>query len=346
VEGRLQLSAGRDSNPLETVSETLPEGEETEHDFFYRIQGESEFTLRSQASNRRLGLSMRGFLERYDRLPREARAQAETRLQGDLPLGSRGALLRFDAGWRARTYPDSTQRNFQRSWGSLRSRFKLGPRGALQPRIELWSQDYDRTRERDQIGTDFELAYELAVRRNLSATLGLEVGGIRFQRKSLQVEKRDGKSTVTLGPDQRDDHRLVRIGARYLSRMLVQLEYGFRSHRSNSIGSSFRRHEVRWLLSRSLPWGWSGQAYGSLESTTYTDEDLADLIVIRVGEEEEASDDNNVFALQVGRPLLEGWRLQVRHSWYRNESLLVGDYYEKRVWTFALSWESAGFTGF
>src|SRR5690606_2174824 len=36
VEGRLQLSAGRDSNPLETVSETLPEGEETEHDFFYR----------------------------------------------------------------------------------------------------------------------------------------------------------------------------------------------------------------------------------------------------------------------------------------------------------------------
>src|SRR5690606_37933558 len=185
-----------------------------------------------------------------------------------------------------------------------------------------------------------------AVRRNLSATLGLEVGGIRFQRKSLQVEKRDGKSTVTLGPDQRDDHRLVRIGARYLSRMLVQLEYGFRSHRSNSIGSSFRRHEVRWLLSRSRPWGWPGQASGRLESTADTDEDLADLIVIRVGEEEEASDDNNVFALQVGRPLPEGWRLQVRHSWYRNESLLVGDYYEKRVWTFALSWESAGFTGF
>jgi hypothetical protein len=346
AEGRLQLSAGRDSNPLETVNETLPEGEETEHDFFYRVQGESEITLRNQAATRRLGLSVRGFLERYDELAREARAQAEARVQGDLPLGSKGGLLRFEGGWRARSYPDSMQRNFQRAWGSARSRFKLGPRGALQPRIEIWSQDYDRTRERDQVGTDIELAYELAVRRDLSATLGLEVGGIRFERRSLQVERREGKSTITLGPDQHDDHRLVRVGARYLSRILVQLEYGFRSHRSNSIGSSFRRHEVRWLLSRSLPWGWSGQLYGNLESTTYTDEDLADLIVIRVGEEEEAGDDNNVFAMQVSRPLLQGWRLQVRHTWYRNESLLVGDYYRKRVWTLALSWESSGFTGF
>lgn len=346
MEGRLQTSVGRDSNPLETVRETLPAGEETEHDLFYRLQGESEITFRNEPATRRLGVSMRGFLERYDELPREARAQAEARVQADLPIGGRGGVLRFETGWRARAYPDSTLRNFQRAWGSVRSRFKMGPRGALQPRIEIWSQDYDRTGRRDQVGTDIELGYEMSLLDDLYATVGLEVGGIRFNRRSLQVERTPEGNTIIFGPDQRDDHRLARIGTRYLRRVLIQLEYGFRSHRSNSIGSSFRRHEVRWLASRSLPWGWSGQLYGSLESTTYTDDDLADLIVIRVGEEEEAGDDNNVFAVQLGRPLIQGWRVQLRHSWYRNESLLVGDYYRKRVWTLALAWESSGFTGF
>lgn len=341
IEGRLQTSFGRDSNPLETVRET-----EEAHDLFYRLQGESEITLRNDSATRRLGISVRGFLERYDRLSREARAQAETRLQVDLPVGSKGGLLRFEAGWRSRAYPDSTLRNFQRAWGSVRSRFKLGPRGAIQPRVEFWSQDYDRTGRRDQQGTAVELAYEMALRDDLYATLGLEVGGIQFNRRSLQIDRTVQDDPIILGPDQRDDHRLVRIGARYLRRALVQLEYGFRSHRSNSIGSSFRRHEVRWLLSRSLIWGVSGQLYGSLESTTYTDDDLAEIIVIRVGEEEEASDDNNVFAIQLGRPLIRGWRVQLRHSWYRNESLLVDNYYRKRVWTLALAWESAGFTGF
>ncbi|MCA9729113.1 MAG: hypothetical protein KC729_15595 [Candidatus Eisenbacteria bacterium] len=346
VEGRLQTSFGRDSNPLETVREDLPSTESIEPDYFYRLQGESEITFRNTPVARRVGLSVRGFLERYDRLPSEARAQAETRLQLDMRAGSKGGVVRLETGWRARTYPDSTLRDFQRAWGSARARVRLGPKGSLQPRFEIWTQDYDRTNVRDQIGTGVELAYEVTLRKDLTATLGLEVGGIRFDRSSLQVERLDDGNRIYLGPDQRDNHRLVRIGGRYLRRALIQLEYGFRSHRSNSIGSSFHRHEVRWLVSRGLPGGFSGQFYGNLESTHYTDKDLVDVIVIRVGEEEEASDDNNVFALQLGRPLLRGWRVQLRHTWFRNESLLVGDYYQKRVWTLALSWESGGFVGF
>lgn len=313
---------------------------------FFRVQGEAEGATTRAPWTQRLGFSTRGFIERYSELPSEQRAQGEVRGFSDLRVGSRGGAARVEVSWRGRDYPDSTSRNFQRWSGGLRGRFRLGPKGIIQPRLELWTLDYARTAQRDQTGKAVEVAYELGLTPSLTASAGLEVGGLSLDRPSLQVERLpDTTVTISEGPAQRDNHRLARIGGRYLRGVLAQAEYGLRSYRSNSIGSSFRRHEFRWLVSKALPGNITGLFYGNIESTRYTDSNLDEVFVIRLGEEEEAGDDNNVIVLQATRRIASHLDLSLRHTWLENESLLVGSYYRKRVWWVAVSWESDGFVG-
>lgn len=341
AEFRFQTSLGRDSNPLEALDRPADADQ-----LFFRVQGEAEAATARIKWAERLGFTSRGFVERYAELPSEQRAQGEFRGFSDFRAGNRGGIARLELGWRGRDYPDSTTRNFQRWGGTLRGRFRLGPKGVIQPRVEFWTLDYARTAQRDQAGRAVEVAYELGLGSRFTASAGLEIGGLSLDRPSLQVEVLpDSSVTITTGPDQSDNHRLARVGGRYLHGVLAQAEYGLRSYRSNSIGSSFRRHEFRWLISKSLPGRITGLFYGNIESTQYTDNNLDDVFVIRLGEEEEAGDDNNVIVLQLTRRIASHMDLGVRHTWLENESLLVGTYYRKRVWSTSISWESNGFVG-
>lgn len=338
---RFQTVGGSDDNALETLSERR------ESDSFFRLQGEAEVLRRSDGWASAIGGSIRGFTERYDQLENEGRNQGEVRLFGHFRFGRPGLLVRALGGWRGRDYPDSTMRNFERRWGSLLGQLRVGPRGVFRPEVTVWSLDFNRTKDRDQVGVDLDLTYELPVGSRVRVHGGFGFGGVDYDRASLQVETTpDGELIPELGPPQDDTYRALRLGGQYLRGFLVQLQYTLRGQSSNSFGSSYRRHEIRWLLSGSLPLGISGQFYGNVESTHYTDDNLEEVFVLRAGEEQEAGEDNNLVALQASRALRRGWRAFVRHSWFENESLFVGNFYEKRVWTLGVSWETDEFSGF
>jgi hypothetical protein len=342
VDLRAQISTGRDSNPLEQLEE-----EPIEAAGFFRLQAEGILRPRSVPVFQRAAILLGGFTERYGRTSTEKRSQGETRIAADLGVGRQGGSARIEAGWRGRDYPDSTTRNFQRIWTRLRGVFRLGPHGWLIPRIDLWTLDFHQTQERDQVGYGVQMAYEMPLARGLVGHAGLELGGVAYDRSSLQLApESQGELQVEQGPSQSDNFRLIELGARFFRHILIQAQYGFRSQRSNSLGWSLRRHELRWLVSRSVGFGFTGQFYGSLESTHYTDAHLGEIFIFRVGEEQEAADDNNLIALQLAHPLGRSWRIFARHAWFRNESLLVGSYYRKRIWTAGLAWESEGFSAF
>ena len=344
---RAQAAGGADNNPLELFVDDQANSQDPETDGFVRLQLEGEAIHRSTGLLRRVSVAGRGFSERYGSNRAEQRNQGEARLTADLRIGDRGPALRLVAGWRGRDYPDSTARNFARRWASLNARFRLGTRGFVRPGIALWSLDFNRTANRDQVGLDLDVLYEHAIRPWLTAHGGFGFGSVDYDRESLKVlYSPDGELLPELGPPQEDSFRSFRLGAQLVRGFLAQLEYTLRSQTSNSFGSNYRRHEVRWLVSRGLPLELSGQFYGNLESTHYTDQDLDKVFVLRAGEEQEAGEANNLVALQASRGLARGWRVFLRHSWFENESLFVGTFYRKRVWTMGISWESSGFSGF
>ncbi len=336
---RVQTVGGWDSNPLEALDEVDGDG-------FFRVQLEGDALRRSESWIRSLHLSLRGFDERYLDHPREERLQGEGRVRLDHVLGRRGGSGRIELSTRARSYPDSTRRDFGRDRIRWDGHIKLGPQGLFRPSIE-WKQLRLRGSDEDD-RTEFEvgLGYEWTARPGWALFGGLDLGGKRYQRASVQAERVEGELELSFGKDQRDDLRRVRLGTRALWRGgLYQLQYGYLSQNSNSVGASYGRHELRWLASRGLFFGISTQFYGSLQSTRY-DDDLDEIFVLRPGEVTEAEDDNNLVALQVSRKLAAKLRVHVRHSWYRNESLLVGTFYDKRVFSAGLSWEDGAVSGF
>lgn len=335
---RLQTSFGDDNN----VREALAENERLS-DSYFRMLGEAELSRDDLMGRARAGIAARGFREDYRELPEERRRQAELRGAFALPLGSRGADLRFESGWSTRVYPaiaDSLSRDFDRVWGSIAADTPFGPRGTLHTSLRSFALDFEQTGFRDQWGTGLDISYEQPVARYLSARLGLELTGTRHGRDSIQWDGPPGERSLVVGPPrQRDSVRHLHLGLRWVHGLVARVQYGFRAQNSNSLGSSLHRHEVRWLLAASLPQRLTVQCYGNLEATDYTDPNLDDVYIFRGGEEVEARDDNNQVILGVSRPLRRGFRIEARHGWYENESLLIGSYYRKSVWTVGLGWE-------
>lgn len=340
---RIQTSAGYDSNTLELLDPARREG-----DSFLRILGEGTAGRTGLFLGSTGELNARMFVERYTTQPREDRAHGEVRLAWDRSGPGVSARTRIEGGFGARDYPDSTSRNYRRGWGRLSSGFRLGPSGTLVPRLEYWTLDFSRTPRRDQSGARFDLAYEIPLRSWLVLQPGLELGGIRHGLSSIQLVSRRPDEPPELDletPDRHDTYRVAHLSLRVLRRGVVRFQYAFRSQGSNSIDAALQRHEFRWLISQSLPLGLVGQLYGNLEHTKYTDRDLDRVLVLRSGELEAGEDDNTV-ALRMSRYLGRGWAVDGRHSWYRNESLLIQNYYRKQVWTFGLSWEAGRLSAF
>ncbi|MFN8549080.1 MAG: hypothetical protein U0527_14210 [Candidatus Eisenbacteria bacterium] len=337
--GRVQSSYGGDSN----VDEAL-DARARQADQFFRILGEAELERDRLPLGARASLGLRGFREDYRELSREKRAQGEARLSLLVPLTRRGSSLRLEAAGAARSYPavpDSASRDYDRKWLSLQGEAPLGPSGVLRTSLRLFALDFHRTPRPDQWGSGFDLTYEHPLRGRLVGQIGFELAGTRHGTPSVQWGDPDQGRTVVVGPpDQRDTVRHIHVGVRWMRRALVRLQYGFRTQSSNSLGSSFHRHEVRWLGALPVPFRLTLETYGNVEHTDYTDSHLEEVYIFRGGEEVEARDDNNQVALGATRPLFGDVSVELRHAWYRNESLLLETYYTKRVWSLALGWNA------
>jgi hypothetical protein len=340
---RLQNSIGHDSNALETLEARRRQGDE-----FLRILGEGSLALADLPYGFGAELNVRAFLERYSTQPREDRAHGEARLAWE----SRGPgfenRTRFEFGLGARDYPDSSSRNYARGFGRIATGLKLGSHGVLVPRLEYWTLDFRRTLRRDEIGRRLDLTYERRIRTWLVLEEGVELGGVHHGLHALKLVSRDPDQIPELDlntSDRRDSYRLAHVSLRLLRRGLIRVEYAYCSQGSNSMDAALRRHEFRWLASHPLPLRLVGQFYGNLEHTTRTDRDLGRVVVLQSGEREAGEDDNTI-ALRLSRSIGRHWTLEARHAWYRNESLLIGNFYSKRVLTAGLSWESGTLSGF
>ena len=77
-----------------------------------------------------------------------------------------------------------------------------------------------------------------------------------------------------------------------------------------------------------------------LEGTHYRNQRFLDAWPVQRPGQLEANPDDNLVALRLARPIGRGWSAEGRLSWYRNESLVVREYYRKRIWTLGLTWET------
>ena len=85
-----------------------------------------------------------------------------------------------------------------------------------------------------------------------------------------------------------------------------------------------------------LPGSILTQVRGKLESHSYHDAGLDDYFIAREGENLEAVDDNNHFLLRLQRRLGGHVAIEGRYSWFRNETLLAGEFYRKSIGTIGL----------
>lgn len=335
--GRVQTAFGWDSNPREEL-----EPADDASDGFSRLLLEGRIRSISATPGRRsVTLDSRGFVERYLDLPAEARAQGEVRLILDQPLRERRGGIEAEAGLRHRAYPDSTSREFQRLWGRLAARARFGRDGVVRPSFQVWRLDFAQTPRVDRRAFDVGLDYERSLAANWTGHLGVAFERIRHGRPSLRlVDQGTGVPEAILGEDQSDSGRRIHLGARFARKVVFRAQVGYQSQSSNSLGASWRRWDVRWLAAGSLSHGVTAQCFGTLEKVHFVDDHLDDVFILRPGDELEANEDNNALVVGLTKGFASRLRAEARFAWYRNESLLVGDFYDKRLWTIALGWES------
>jgi hypothetical protein len=339
---RVLSGVGYDSNVLEGL-----ERKNRLDDAFLRLQAEARLSTRALPGSARAELLGRGLLESFDRFPREDRRQGE--VVGSIGLSDpRGVrTIALEAGLRGRDYPDSALRNHWRAWGGLTTSVPVGPRGVLTGRLSIWSLDFHSTRRRDRSGGSLDLSYVHPMVERVVLSGGLELGSVYHGFKSLQFDpeaENTGVAGTLYGPDREDHTRFVHLDIRRVGRVLMRLQYGYRVQSSNSIDGETRRGEVSWLFSSKLPYGVTGQCYGNWGRKRYTNPHLSQILVVRL-DNIEASEDDNTIALRALRTLTGDLRADLRAGWYRNESYLISQYYNKTVFSAGLSWETGAGSG-
>jgi hypothetical protein len=287
------------------------------------------------------GLRLRGLMEQYERLASESRYQGDATL--DLQQGLVRGVTVWGSGWaQGRTYPDSTRRNF------IRGSFAAGARAPFRGGFvgvggATRAIDYHRTSRVDRRSGAVTIEYRRPLRRSLDGALLAEFESVRWDRPAI---RRVGPDLFDMTGHQRDRGRHFQIGLRYLRGWLFEMTAEIESIRSNSFGYSIRRTSLGGGVTGWLPGSVLVQARGRLESVSYRDSGLDRVYIVREGEDLEAAQDNNNLTLRLERALLPRVALEVRSSWFRNESLLVGYHYRKAVATVGLVWTPYGASDF
>jgi len=334
---RIQTSFGRDTNVGENLESRLRVA-----DTFARLQADTRVVSDSVPLLGHGELSLRLLGERYTDHPREDRVLGEIRGSFERDLGrSRGGL---EAGFTIRDFPDSSARHLRRGWGEVGFSTPLGPRGELQPRLRYWRLDFRDDAGRGQHGFSVDVGYRQPLHRALEGQVGLEIGSVRHGTHAIRFSGDPAMPSGVSDRRRNDSYRLAHVGIQVVRFALLRVRYGFRAQDSNSVDAILDRHEFSWLIARGLPWGVRGQFFGSVERTSYSEGELRDLIIVGAGDPE-VGDDDNAVVLRLSRALGDAWTCEVRHAWYRNESLLLQNYYHKRVWSIGLGWASRAVSG-
>ena len=166
---------------------------------------------------------------------------------------------------------------------------------------------------------------------------------MRWDRPAI---RRVGPDLFETSGHQRDRGRHFEFGLRYLHGWLFEAIAGVESIRSNSFGYSIRRTSLGGGVTGWLPGSVLLQARGRVESVSYRDSGLDRVYIVRAGEDLDSAQDNNSVSVRLERSLLPRVAVEVRSSWFRNESLLVGYHYRKALATIGLVWTPYGASDF
>jgi hypothetical protein len=328
-------SWGWDSNVLEEM-----DAKRRVQDSFLRLLVEAApepFRLGRQS----LGLRARGLTERYFHYASDSRYQAEGSLLATRQTG-RAASLWLSGRGEFRSYPDNTDRNYQRGNATLGVAAKARG-GDFNFAWALRGLDYRRTPRFDRKAQAVTLDYRRAVRRRFEFSGTAEFEWSRYGRDAVRWPPEE---TDVTSRQQRDRGREARLAVQYMRGWLFETFVAWEQVRSNSYGYSLGRRSLGGMASGWLPGDLLLQVRGRVESTSYRDSGLADVYVLRAGENQEAGEDNNSLQVRLRRPVGPAWSLEGRISWFRNESLLVGSYYRKTVCGLGIAWTPVGTSDF
>jgi hypothetical protein len=275
--------------------------------------------------------------ERYTRYPSDSRLQGEGRLELARRIAEQSAVW-VSGRLEGRTYPENTVRSYHRAVASLGfgspfhgGRFNL-----------LWSirgLDYCRTAYHDRTSRAVVFDYRRAIgdRTDIGALAEFEWSD--YGRAAIKYTPPE---LPTPSGTQRDRAREARLSLRHVRGWLFECDLAWRSNRSNSFGFSTGTRSLEGGVSGWLPGSVLLQIRGRIESTSYRDHGLKDVYIPLEGEELEAAEDNNRLQVRLSRKLSHRLTAEGRISWFRNESLLVGEFYEKALGTLGLVWTPIG----
>lgn len=284
---------------------------------------------------------LRGMVERYDRYATESRLQGELTGEVVRAIGAGGSL--WASAWiEGRAYPDSLPREYRRSSTSIGAAAPFH-RGRVGLGLSDRTIDYRRNPGLDRRGDAFAVDYRRGFSNGLDAHLWVEFEWSRWNRSAIKQIAPDIFETAGR---QKDRSREMRFTLRYLKGALFETTFGWESVRSNSFGYSVSRRRIEGAVTGILPGSVTAQIAGRLEGASYHDRDLDRVFVIRSGEDVEAGEDSNSLTLRIRRQLIPRVLLEGRASVFRNESLLVGSRYDKRVASIGLVWAPLGQSDF
>lgn len=321
---------GWDSNVLETMNASARTS-----DTFVRMLADAETRRFGHGRFAATG-KLRGLTERYFDHPSESRFQGEAGADLSMLVGRRGNL-RASLFAQGRSYPDTVARNYTRQWANVGWSGPLR-RGSFALTGTWRGIDYRRTPRHDRSSRSLRMEYVRAIRRGPELRVGAMFEWANYGRPSVKLPYGEPGQGPYLGSDQRDRGRALLIGVRYQRGWLWDLGLGWESVRSNSIGYSVGRRSLELGATGWIPGQILVQVKGRTEGTSYHDRGLDEVYIPRTGEDLESGQDNNSLQIFVERGLAGRLVAEGRCGWYRNESLLVGFYYEKAIVSLGVSW--------
>lgn len=280
--------------------------------------------------------SGRGLLDRYSRYASESRDQVEGDLDIQRKVRGRSAVW-GNGRLQYRSYPDSLRRNFRREAYALGFRTPFRG-GSLTVGGSGRGIDFNDTARFDRRSRLLTISYRRAIESTLEISAAVELASSHWGRPAYDW-------SGPKGVDQKDRGRQILAGLRYVHGWLYELNLGWESVRSNSIGYSLGRRSIEAGLSGWLPGKLLLQARGRFEGVAYRDHNL-DRIFLPRSENIEANEDNNSLILRLRRSLVRQLAVEGRFSWFRNESPFVGLYYSKTVASIGLAWTPIGASDF
>lgn len=149
------------------------------------------------------------------------------------------------------------------------------------------------------------------------------------------LERGDQPQDITGVDRPRQEDRVHELAAEieWFGPVGILAEYRFRFNDSNSFGFENFSHNVGIQVLRQLPWGMLVQAYGQVELRTYTEP----VPVLPAGSLDVGEPEDNVLLLRLVKDISEGYSVEARYARYRNESIILNDFYSKNIYSIGVT---------